>query len=184
MHSHTIRGCISECAFGAVGLLRLLRSSSRRRIGLLACLSHSRVDSRLLRRRASRALLVVTTAMTRCILAISRLHLTNAPSTVDPLRLLRSSSRRRGGSLARLSRSRVGSRLPRRRASLALLVVAMAKIRCILASFAVASRRVPLAPSIFACVARYHDGVPYRSRVTRARESVARASRAVGLPSR
>ena len=105
-----------------------------------------------------------------------------ASGAVD-LRSLRSSSRRRGGSLARLSRSRVGLRLPRRRASLALLVVTTAMIRCILAPFAVASRRVPLAPSIFGRFARHRDGVVDRSRASRARMS-ARASRAVARLSR
>ena len=103
---------------------------------------------------------------------------------VDLLRLLRSSSRRRDGFPARLSRSRVSSRLPRRRASLTLLVVTTVMIRFILASFAVASRRVPLAPStLFGCFARHRDGVVDRSRVSRAHVS-ARASCAVAcLPS-
>ena len=74
LRSRIIRGCILACASRAVDL-RLLRSSSRRRGGLLAHPSRSRIDSRLPRRRASLTLLVVTTVMIRCILAISRLYL-------------------------------------------------------------------------------------------------------------
>ena len=114
---------------------------ARHRDGVVDC---SRVSRAHVSARASCAV----ACLPRCSSSRRRLLATShqCPSTVDPLRLLRSSSRRRGGSLARLSRSRVSSRLPRRRASLALLVVATAKTRCILASLAVASRRVPLAP--------------------------------------
>ena len=102
-------------------------------------------------------------------------------SSVVGLRSLRSSPRRPGGLLARLSRSRVGSRLPHCRAPLALLVTAM--IRCILAPFAVAIRRVPLVPSMFGCFARHRDGAVDCSRASRARVS-AHASRAVAPLSR
>ena len=250
LHSRAIRGCISACAFGAVGLLRLLQSPSRLRGGLLARLSCSRVGSRLSRRRTSLALLVVTTAVIRHILAISQVHLgvclwrhrpssvaspviaaawwiaraplvpacrlaPPAPSRIScvarrhngdgslhprvirgcisacapgavSLRLLRSSSRRRGGSLARLSRSRVGSRLLRRRTSLSLLDVTTVMIRCVLAPLAVAYRRVPLAPSIFGRFGRFachRDGVVDCSRATRARVS-AREIRIVAHRSR
>ena len=98
-------------------------------------------------------------------------------------RSLRSSSRRHGGSLARLSRSRAGLRLLRHRASLVLLVVTTAIVCCTLASFAVASRRVPLALSIFGRFARHRDGVVGRSRASRARV-LACASRAIARPSR
>ena len=105
-----------------------------------------------------------------------------ASSVVD-LRLLRSSSRRCGGSLARLSRSRVGSRLPCRLASVASLVVTTAMVRCVLAPLAGAPQRVPLAPSIFGRFARHRDGAVDRSRASRAHMS-ARASRAAPCLSR
>ena len=105
-----------------------------------------------------------------------------ASGAVD-LRLLHSSSRRRGGLLARLSRSHAASRLTRRLASLALLVVTTVMIRCILAPFAVASRNVPLAPSIFGRFARHRDGVADCSRASRA-HMPPRASRAVSRLSR
>ena len=86
------------CASGTADLPQLLRSSSRRRGGLLARLSCSRVGLRLPCCRASLSLLVVTTAM---ILAVSRFRgciSACASGTVDLLRLLRPSSRRRGRS--------------------------------------------------------------------------------------
>ena len=191
LHFCVIRGCISACDSSAVDV-RLLRSSSRRRGGLLARLLRSRVGLRLPRRRASLAWLVVTTAIIRCILApfavaswrmpmalwllrsiatsrwTARAPLTLACQLAPPapsrisriarrhdgddslhsrvicgcisacdygavdLRLLRSSSRQRGGSLAHPSRSRVDLRLPRRYAPLAWLVVATAVVHCTL----------------------------------------------------
>ena len=182
LRSRAIRGCPSACAYGAVGL-RSLRSSSRRRGGLFARLSRSHVGSRLTRRLASLALLVVTTVI---FVAFSRHRGCISACASGAVDLFGCFARHRdgvGGSLARLSRSRVGSRLPRRRASLASLVVTTAMIRCILAPFAVAPRRVPLAPSVFGCFARHRDGVADRSRASRARVS-ARASRAVARLSR
>ena len=127
LHPRAIRDCISACASGPVDLQSLC-SSSRRRDGLLERLSRSRVGSRLPRRCASLSLLVVTTAMIRCILApfaIASRRVPLAPSifsrfprhrcisacasgAVDPLRLLRASLRRRGKLIVRLSCSRVG----------------------------------------------------------------------------
>ena len=106
-----------------------------------------------------------------------------ASGTVD-LRSLRLSSRRCGRLLARQSRPRVGSRNPRRCASLAWLVVTMAMVHCILAPFPGASRRVPQVPPVFACVVHRHDGIPYHSRFSRACVSLPRASYAIALPSR
>ena len=90
-------------------------------------------------------------------------------SSAVGLRLPRSSSRRRGGLLARPSRPRVGLRPPRRRASLVSLVVTTAMLCCIFASFGVASKRVPLAPSVFGRFARHRDGVVDCSRASRPR---------------
>ena len=104
-------------------------------------------------------------------------------SRVVGLRSLRSSSRRRRGSLACFSRSRFSLRLPHRRTSPALLVVTTAMNRCILAPFAVVSRRVPLAPSIFGCFARHRDGVVDCLCASRARVSAC-ATRAVARLSR
>ena len=66
-------------------------------------------------------------------------------------------------SLARLSLSHAGgARLPRRQPSLASLVAQRHYLRS--ASLAIRPRRVPQAPSVFACVARRHDGIQNYSR--------------------
>ena len=128
LHPRAIRGCILAYAYGAFGCF----ARSRRRGGLLARLLRSRVSSRLPRRRASLALLVVTTAMIRCILAsfaVASRRVTMAPSIFGCFARHRDSD---GGSLAHPSRSRVDLRLPRRYAPLAWLVVATAVVHCTL----------------------------------------------------
>ena len=99
--------------------LRSLRSSSRRRGGSLARLSRSRAGLRLSRHRASDGDDSLYSRVIRgCISAC-------ASGSVD-IRSLRSSSRRCGVSLARLSRSHAGLRLSRHCASLALLAATTA----------------------------------------------------------
>ena len=108
LRCRAIRGSISACASGAVDV-RLLRWLSRRLGGLLARLSRSRVGLRFPRARASLVSLVVTSVMIRCIFrAICGCISACASGAVD-VRLLRSSSRRRGGLLAHLSRARVSA---------------------------------------------------------------------------
>ena len=83
-------------------------------------------------------------------------------------------------SLARLSLSHAGgARLPRRQPSLASLVAQRHYLRS--ASLAIRPRRVPQAPSVFACVAHHRDGAPNHSRVSRAYVPSASAFRAVDL---
>ena len=122
LYSRAIRNCLSACVSRAIGI-RSLRSSSRRRRGSLARLSRPRVDLRFPRRRTYPALLVVTAVMNRCILAPFAVVSWRVPLAPSNLRLLRLSSRLRGGLLVCLSRSRVGLRLLRYPASLASLVV-------------------------------------------------------------
>ena len=236
LHSRVIRGCISACASGAVDLWSL-RSSSRRRGELFARLSRSHVDSRLTRRLASLALLVVMAVIFVAFSSRSRrVHL--APSSlfgrfarhhdsvVDFSRVSRARVSARASCavacLPRCSSSRrrllaTSRQCPwhRRPPAVASLVIATARwiaraplaLACQLAPPAssrisrVARRRngedplhsrvtcgcIPACAScavIFACVALYHDDVPYHSRVTRACVSLARASRTVSLPSR
>ena len=146
----------STCASSAVGL-RLRRSSSRRRPKSLARLSRSRVvGTRPSCRRPSLASLVSTTAL--LAFRVCRVPISAFASGAVGLRLRRSSSRRRAKSLARLSRSRVVGHaacavdLPSRCSS--------PRRHCLrFASLAFPSRRAPQATSVFACVARRHDGV-------------------------